>query len=193
MRPVRITLAILAGVVLFSILFRDLPAEWLAIEDPLATVDAIVVMAGDPDYERTKSAARLMRLQRARWLVLTGGERGPGDSAASLRDQALALGVPADAIRTESLSHSTREAVVAVEPILRAEQVRSVMLVTSPYHQRRTYYCARRAWPGIILVNRPAQPSSWLPQGWWRRKASRDVVFKEYVKLAYYALRGWLS
>ncbi len=161
------------------------------VEDPPEAADAAVVLAGDPGYERTATGARLLTTGQARLLIVTGGEPGPGDSAASMREQALALGVPAARIRTEEVSHSTREALVAVAPILRREGARTVALVTSPYHQRRASRAARRAWPGVRILNRPAAPSSWRPQGWWLEPRSWRIVLGECAKLAYYVARGW--
>ncbi|PYQ52777.1 MAG: hypothetical protein DMF78_10555 [Acidobacteria bacterium] len=170
----------------------DATARFLVTEDPLSTADAVVVLAGDPGYERTATAARLVLAGQARLLVLTGGQPGPGDSAASLRERAVALGVPLDRIRLEATSHSTREAMLAVAPLLRAEGARSVIVVTSPYHQRRAAAAARRAWPGIAVRSRPASPAAWRPQGWWSDGASRRVVIGEYLKIAYYWARGWI-
>jgi uncharacterized SAM-binding protein YcdF (DUF218 family) len=175
-----------------AVLMRDLPAEGLVVADPLAPSDAIVVMAGDPGYERTTSAAALMRAGIARTLILTGGEPGPGDSAESLRAHALGLGVPEGAIEIETTSHTTREAVQAVAPILAALGARTVTMVTSPYHQRRASAAARRAWPGVEVRSHPASPSAWKPQGWWRSASRIRVVGSEYGKLVYYRGRGWI-
>jgi len=193
-RKVRCALAAFAGLTLglAALLLSDLPARWLILEDPLEPVDAALVLAGDPYFERTGAGAALVRTGWARLLVVTGGEEGPGDSAESMREKALALGVPADRIRMENVSHGTREALVAVAGVLRAEQVTSVALVTSPYHQRRTYLVARQTLRGLRLVNRPVRGSFWDPRHWWRRRESRRPVLSEYSKLAYYALRGWL-
>jgi uncharacterized SAM-binding protein YcdF (DUF218 family) len=175
-----------------ALALRDATARFLVLEDPPAAADAAVVLAGDPDYERTATAARLVLSGQARLLILTGGERGPGDSAASLRDRAVSLGVPAARIRSEATSHSTREAMVALAPLLRAEGVRSAIVVTSPYHQRRATAAARRAWPGIAVSSRPASPAAWRPERWWSDAARRRVVIGEYLKLAYYWARGWI-
>jgi uncharacterized SAM-binding protein YcdF (DUF218 family) len=185
------SLAVLATAVV-GLLLSDLPAHWLVLEDPPERVDAALVLAGDPYYERTGAGAALVRGGWARLLVVTGGEEGPGDSALSLREKAIALGVPPDRIRMETVSHSTREALLAAGPVLRAEQVASVALVTSPYHQRRTYLVARQALRGLRLVNRPVRGSFWDSRRWWAHRESRRVVVSEYGKLAYYALRGWL-
>jgi uncharacterized SAM-binding protein YcdF (DUF218 family) len=170
----------------------DLPARWLMLEDPRIRVDAAVVLAGDPDYERTHAGAELVRSGTAHLLVLTGGEPGPGDSAESMRVKALAWGVPGERIRLETVSRGTRESLLAVAPILRQENVRTVALVTSPYHQRRAFLLARRVLPDMEVFNCPARPSSWSPRAWWRESRSRRIVISEYAKIFYSALRGWL-
>jgi uncharacterized SAM-binding protein YcdF (DUF218 family) len=187
--------ALLAAAAIAAVLalaFRDAPGRFLVVDDHPAACDAVVVLAGDPDYERTATAVALMRAHLAKRLFLTGGEPGPGDSAASLREQALAGGVAAEAIRMETVSRSTREAMVALGPLLRAEGVRSVIVVTSPYHTRRAAAAARKAWPDIEVRSHPAEPSFWHPEAWWMTGASRTIVGKEYVKLAYYRFRGWI-
>lgn len=186
------TLGALIAVALTALLLSDWPAAFLVLEDPASRVDAIVVMAGDPDYERTRTAAALIRAHGGDLLILTGGQRGPGDSAESLRTKAVELGVAPERIRVETTSHSTREAVIAVAPLLRSANARTVALVTSPYHERRATAAARRAWPGVTVLSRPASPSSWTPSRWWSESRSRRIVATEYVKLAYYAMRGWL-
>lgn len=171
----------------FAFLLSDAPAAFLVLEDRFDTVDAALVMAGDPDYERTITAARLVREGKARLFVATGGEPGPGDNAASLREKAIALGVPPERIRMEQVSRGTRESLLAVRPILHAEAATSIVLVTSPYHQRRAFQLAVRVLgPGVKVLNCPAQPSSWSPHRWWRAQRSRWVVLTEHLKLAYY-------
>jgi len=186
---VLVALAVLA--VSLAVLDPEAPARWLVVEDPLERADAALVMTGDVDYERTVAAAHLMEEGYARILVLTGGEPWPGDSAQSLRDRAIQEGVSPAQIRVETTSASTRESLVAVRPILRAEGVRSVLLVTSPYHQRRASMAARKALPGVRIISRPAPSARWAPKAWWASAYRRRIVMKEYLKLGYYILRGW--
>ncbi len=185
-------MSLVMGAAALGLLMTDAPAAWLCLEDPPGRVDAAVVLAGDPDYERTTTAAQLVLSGEARLLVLTGGEPGPGDSARDLERKALALGVPPERIRLETRSRSTREEVVEVLAILKSEGVASVALVTSPYHQRRAWLVARKGWPGIAIRNRPARNSSFSVSGWWRDPRRRGLVLSEYRKIAYYLLRGWL-
>jgi uncharacterized SAM-binding protein YcdF (DUF218 family) len=171
--------------------FADEPAKFLVARDPMKVADAALVLAGDPDYERTSSGARLVLSGQARLLILTGGEIGPGDSATSLREVAIRLGVPPEAIRMEQVSTSTHESLVAIRPILERENVRCLSVVTSPYHERRATWAARRTLRGVEIVSRPADPAGWQPLGWWKTSWNRRIVVGEYAKLAYYILRGW--
>jgi uncharacterized SAM-binding protein YcdF (DUF218 family) len=181
-----VTLAPIA-IVTFVFLLSDAPASFLVLEDRFDTVDATLVMAGDPDYERTITAARLVREGKARLFVATGGGPGPGDNAESLREKAIALGVPPERIRMEQVSRGTLESLLAVRPILLAEGATSIVLVTSPYHQRRAFQLAVRVLgPRVKVLNCPAQPSWWSPHRWWRVQRSRWVVITEYLKLVYY-------
>jgi uncharacterized SAM-binding protein YcdF (DUF218 family) len=192
-RPGRRTAGTTVASVLLALaaVFADEPARWLVVTDPPRWADAAVVLAGDPDYERTKTAARLLLEGQVGLLILTGGEPGPGDSATSLRDVAVRAGVPAEKIRMEQVSHSTRGSMQAIRPILEREGLRSVAVVTSPYHQRRAVWTARKTLRGVEVVSRPADPAGWRPDGWWKTRWNRRIVLGEYAKLAYYVLRGW--
>ncbi len=193
MKPRFLFAGLLALAVGLGVAVSEAPAHWLAVENPLEPADAVLVMTGDVGFERTKAAARLVRDGEARLLVLTGGEPWPGDSAASLRETALHEGVPGERIRFENQSADTRESLVNVVPILREEGVRTLILVTSPFHQRRACLAARRALPGLRIVNRPVRTRPWPPvRPWWRDAATRGIVFREYAKLVYYGLRGWI-
>jgi uncharacterized SAM-binding protein YcdF (DUF218 family) len=171
----------------------DAPSHYLVLRDEFGRVDAALVMAGDPGYERTTTALRLVLEGRARLLILTGGEPGPGDSASSLLAWARSHGIRDDQIRVESVSTGTRSSMEAVRPILEAEGVKTLALVTSPYHQKRANGAAVKVFgPGVRVFNLPARPSFWAPEGWWKTSRSRRIVVSEYLKLGYYGLRGWI-
>jgi uncharacterized SAM-binding protein YcdF (DUF218 family) len=183
--------ALLAVGLALAAVFADAPARWLVVKDPPRPADAAVVLAGDPDYERTKTGARLVLEGRVPLLILTGGEPGPGDSAESLRAVAIHLGVPPEKIRMEQVSTSTRGSMEAIRPILEKEGVKTLIVVTSPYHQRRAVWTARKTLKGITIVSQPADPSGWRPEGWWKTRWDRRIVLGEYARLVYYVLRGW--
>ena len=165
------------------------PAYFLTPDDPLRVADAILVFSGDPDYERTLEAVHLYHLGLARYLVFSG-RGGPGDSAQSMAAVARRHGVPDEAILLEGQATSTYQNVLFVRDLLAEHHVRTLILVTSPYHQRRAYLVARNLLPRVVLINHAARRSHWSPQGWWRSPAARTVVVREYVKLAGYLVLG---
>lgn len=190
-RWIRVGLALLtAGATLALAASRQSAlASFLSPEDRLQPADAILVFSGDPDYERTLEATRVYRLGYARYLVFSG-RGGPGDSAQSMAQVARRHGVPDRAILLEDQATSTYENVLFVRALLAQHQVHRLILVTSPYHQRRACLVARHLLRQVTLINHPAPESHWRTQGWWRDPGERDVILSEYAKLAGYFLMG---
>ena len=167
--------------------------DWLVLRDPPTRTDAALVLGGDPYFERTGHAVRLLKKGLVTRLIFCGGEPGPGDHALSLMQHARELGAPEESLLIEDRSHSTRESVEFALPLLQENRIRSLTLVTSPFHQRRTFLAARKSLGNEIrLINSPADPSFWKPDGWWRHWWSARIVLTEYVKLVYYFVRGWI-
>jgi uncharacterized SAM-binding protein YcdF (DUF218 family) len=187
----RTTVTLASAMLALAAVFADEPGRWLVVSDAPRAADAALVLAGDPGFLRTKRAARLLVEGRVRLLIVTAGEPWPGDSAESLRDEAIRAGVPPDRIRMERVSHGVHESMEAIRGILAEERIQALAVVTSPYHQRRAVWAARRTLNGIAIVSWPADAPEWRPEAWWKSASSRRVVFREYAKLAYYLLRGW--
>ncbi|MFC9995831.1 YdcF family protein [Nocardia sp. NPDC127526] len=95
-------------------------------------------------------------------IVFTGAnapgtiDRFPRGEAVHFRERALELGVPDDAILVEPKATNTGENIDFTRSLLdhRREPgaVRSVMLVSRPYQQRRSYAICRKRWPGVEVV-----------------------------------------
>jgi uncharacterized SAM-binding protein YcdF (DUF218 family) len=126
----------------------------LVIREPFQALDAIVVLGASlgPDdalspvlAERVVAAAALWRAGGGRLVVATGGI-----TAGARRAEA---DVMADALRTlgvtdviaERASRSTLDNARLTRPILEARGVRSLWLVTQPFHGRRGARLFRRA------------------------------------------------
>lgn len=118
----------------------------LVVREPLRPLDAIVVLGaplGPGDAltpilsERVDAAVALWRAGGGRLVAATGGvtahaRRAEADAIAeALRER----GVP-DVI-TERASRTTRENALLSRPLLEARGVRSLWIVTQPYHGRR--------------------------------------------------------
>lgn len=117
---------------------------------------------------RIDHAVNLYRAGKVRLLVFTGGV-GEGEAhAESLvgRDYAIRAGVPANAIRTEAVSRTTRENLLQARPILQAEQAGSVLIVSDPLHMKRALRMADDL--GIAAEGSPTPTTRYHS---WRTKA----------------------
>src|SRR6267378_4194157 len=112
--------------------------HWLDLTDPLAHADAIVAISGDTGA-RAESAIALWKEGYAPLLIFSGGSSDPQSvaSAELMKRAAVAAGVPASAIVVEGTSATTEENAQRVAELMKSRGLRSAILVTSPYHQRR--------------------------------------------------------
>jgi uncharacterized SAM-binding protein YcdF (DUF218 family) len=98
-------------------------------------------------------------------IVFTGAnapttvDRFPRGEAVHYREHALSLGVPDEAILVEPEARHTGENITRTRTLLNEHDipVRSIILITRPYQQRRAYATAAHHWPGIEILT-SAQP-----------------------------------
>lgn len=120
----------------------------------------------------------------------------PVSEAIQFRDYALARGVPDAAIMLETESTNTRENFAFSAPIIDKQigwdRIRSVALVSKPYHARRALMTARRHWPAHLrLVMQPSQRPDDLPAAtWWQTEGGRAHVMRELIAIGTYAQQG---
>lgn len=116
-------------------------------------VEAIVVMGaaqydGVPSEQlasRLDHALELWRQGRAPVIAVTGGKKD-GDrftEAATSRRYLTDRGVPAEAIVAEEQGRSTWESLDTLAPVLRAEGISSVVVVSNGYHLQRSLLTIR--------------------------------------------------
>jgi uncharacterized SAM-binding protein YcdF (DUF218 family) len=126
----------------------------LVIREPFQPLDAIVVLGATlgPDgtlspvlAERVAAAAALWHAGGGRFVVASGGlTAGPLRAEAdAMADGLRALGVPD--VLIERASRNTFENARLTRPILEARGVRSLWIVTQPFHGRRSARLFRRA------------------------------------------------
>jgi hypothetical protein len=91
---------------------------------------------------------------------------------------------------------STRDEAAALCDYLDRRSLNRVILVTSPFHSRRTSETFQAALKAaghqteVRLAILPDSPES--PDGWWLSRAAALGLATEYIKLAYYTLTPWL-
>jgi len=83
--------------------------------------------------------------------------------AAYMRDQAIEMGVSSHALLTESESLHTRENAEYTLKLLKEHSMRRIILVTSPFHQLRTYLTFAKVFQphGIEIINYYAETGEW--------------------------------
>ena len=154
-------------------------------DDPATALhaDAALVLSGDVDYLRVKHASGLYRAEAVKALLLTGQGVG-GDSAEEMRRQAIAAGVPSDAIVLETTSTTTRENLIFAAPLVKEHGWRRIALVTSQSHLDRALATARKAMPDVDWVPAPVPDAG--PPG-----RARRLRAEEALKHLWYKARGW--
>ena len=178
---VGILLSVGTGLTAFLLL-----GSWLAVEDPLERVDAIVAISGDTGA-RADTAITLWKAGWAPIIVFSGAAIDPESvsSAEIMRREALRQGVPENAVLVEGASTTTEENAAEVAKLMAGRKLHSAILVTSPYHQRRAAFEFHRAFDprGLVFRNHPASDPEWNAFLWWRQEPVRSRTLLELVKL----------
>ena len=178
---VGVLLSVGTGVTAFLLI-----GSWLAVEDPLAKAEAIVVISGDTGA-RTDTAITLWKAGWAPVIVFSGASIDPESvsSAEIMRREALRQGIPESATLVEPASASTEENAEEVAKLMVQRKIRSAILVTSPYHQRRAAFEFGRAFEpsGLAFRNYPARDPEWNAFLWWSQEPQRSRTLLELVKL----------
>lgn len=160
--------------------------SFLVVQDEFKQADVIVVLGGG-DIGRVKEAVKLYERGVSRYMIMTGGSNHSAVSfAEEMKGQAMRLGVPEEAIILEPKAMHTYEHPVFVKPILRARGFQSVIVVSSPYHMRRSamLFNGFFRWSGIKLAYYPVQDSWFKVDYWWRETQSKRMVLREYMKMS---------
>jgi uncharacterized SAM-binding protein YcdF (DUF218 family) len=157
------------------------PEKILCVDSGPVAADALVVLGGGV-HERPVRAAELFRQAVAPRIFITGA----GDDLIN-RDILQKLGVPRSAMELESDSLTTRENALFTIRLLRAEHVRSAVLVTTWYHARRALKTFEHFAPEIKFYSRPSyyafDRADWPKPGNFRR------MRLEFLKLPGYWVR----
>ncbi len=168
--------------------------NFLVVEDNPSKADAIVVLSGDYGA-RLEQGVELYQKGYARWLILVGGgQQGSPPAAEVMKRQAADLGVPQARMLAVDQSTSTREDALYTRQLMLQQGLRSAILVTSPYHERRASLTFAKTFEGTgISVNSyPVQDDQWHPDNWWQSRTTLRLTLVELAKLAYYKLEGYI-
>ena len=198
---VSVALVLTVYLLLFHTSVPWILAEPLRISEPPRPADAIVVFAGGVGesgqagggyQERVKTAVDLYQHGFAPRMIFESGYVFAFREAEIMRDLAGALGVPPSAIILEANGINAYDDVIRVREVLRAQNWRRILLVSSPYNMRRSVLVWRKQAPEVDVVSTPVPQSQFYTHG---RGATLDQLrglTREYAALVAYWWRGWL-
>lgn len=185
---------LLIAFIMFSEQIKSALGKFLIVQDNLYPADVIHVIAGD-DY-RTEYAIQLYKQGFAKTIFFTGGwciQHGyyHGEHGMQL---ALSEGVPQDDIAfDDSAVLSTYDETLLLKKYLdnNMPSVDSVIVVSDPYHMRRTRWTNEMIFgKGMNIIMQPVPfDQTPLKQQWWTDDFSRAYVRDEYKKMIYYYFR----
>lgn len=160
-------------------------------EKPCQKVDAIVAVSGGDTSARTESAIQLYKAGWAPLLIFSGAaedKSGPSN-ASMMRLQAVKEGVPENAITIEQYSETTKQNAEKTQTIFDEKGIKSIVLVTSGYHQRRaSLEFHKRAGDTVEILNHPDSHDKDWSTWWWLTPRGWYLAVSEFVKtLVFYA------
>jgi uncharacterized SAM-binding protein YcdF (DUF218 family) len=176
-------------------------AEPLRVRQPAQAADAIVVFAGGVGEsgiagqgyeERVARAVELYRQGLAPTTVFSSGYLYAMNETAVMQALAVSMGVPPSAILLESHARNTLENVQFTSAIARRNGWRSLLLVSSPYHMRRSLLTFRKQAPELRVTPAPMTDSVFFRRGPVVALAQWRAILHEYAGIVYYWLKGWL-
>ncbi len=181
-----ITLILFSAIAYIQKVPHVLLGQYLSPSDTLTKADAIVVVSGDGD--RMKHAIDLYKQGYATKLILSGAAKdGLTSNALVMQMEASQSGMPNEAVIMEEKAYNTYENAVFTK-----EGFKNLILVTSPYHQRRVYETFRSVFrgSGVKLQNSPSIYSTWKPNGWWQSDRELHLTQEETVKVLWANISG---
>jgi uncharacterized SAM-binding protein YcdF (DUF218 family) len=186
-RRLVITLAAVAALIILAILATG---WFIAPQDKLEKADAIIVVSGGDTTARTETGVKLWKEGWAPKLVFAGAAADGGTSnAAVMRSLAVSRGVPADATFIEERSGTTQENAKFLKPVLEAQDVRTAILVSSPYHTRRVKVTFERVYgKSVHFLVYPAPDAHWSRSSWWKNAQTTRLTLSEAGKTFYAAV-----
>ena len=180
--------------------------KYLVVQHPVERSDLIVCMAGG-DVERALASGDLFGRGLAPKIFIS--RESPPDGLETLRERGIhypesidrvmmilkGLGVPESAvIRNDRPMEGTFHEADAVAALVREKKYRSLILITSPTHSRRTWLTFRKALPDkeVRIAVLPTPYSQFRSEDWWKTRRYLREVILEYQKLIYYSMKGLL-
>lgn len=163
------------------------------MSDPCRPADAIIAISGGDTPARMQEAVGLYKNGWAPKLIFSGAARdktGPSNAEA-MRREARNMGVPDDDIITEEYSETTKQNADKTQAILERNNISSVIIVTSAYHQRRAgLEFKARVSATVDVRNHPVASDNQWSAWWWLTPTGWFLAVSESVKIVVFYIGG---
>lgn len=189
----QVVFAVIAVAVVWTSKSAWLPwfGDFLVKTDEIRQADAILVLAGDASGNRIRTAAELAQKGLAPVVIVSGPNVQYGYNEADLAiGYATKQGFPESLFRPfRHDADSTREEARNVLRDPELSKLRSLIVVTSDYHTRRSGRTFRSTLKGMTIYMAAAPTEKFDPSTWWTRRPSMKVVSQEWTK----TVADWLG
>lgn len=192
-----------AIVALYLLLFYTPLLWWMAaplkVSAPPTSADAIVVFAGGVGesgkagggfQERVSQAVTLYKAGHAPRVIFSSGYVFTLQEAEVMKAVAVDNGVPPEAIILEERAANTFENVTFTNRILSEHGWQRVLLVSSPYHMRRSMMTWQHSAPGVTVTPTPVPQSEFYASSWGASFDQIRGILHEYAAIVAY---WWLG
>ncbi|TAL14589.1 YdcF family protein [Patescibacteria group bacterium] len=159
--------------------------EQVGTTAPCLPVDAIVAVSGGDTNARTDEAIRVYKNGWSKTLIFSGAaldKSGPSN-AAVMQARAISQGVPASAILIDELSETTKQNAENTKNIFDAHNIKTIILVTSGYHQKRASLEFNKRAPGVTTYNHPVDTDQDWSFWWWTSPHGWTLAITELFKI----------
>lgn len=192
-KTVGVALVVIAGL-FFAVVFGI--NKFLAVDDlkgcgptpssktGCQTADAIVAISGGDTAARTKEAIALYKNGWGNKLIFSGAAAdtsGPSNAEVMER-QAINAGVDTSDIVTESISKTTTENAAETSNIFTEHQIKSAIVVTSAYHERRAMLEFNKRALGVKISGHPVANDKQWSKHWWLSATGWSLAIPETVR-----------
>lgn len=154
-------------------------------EGECQVADAIVAISGGDTTARTMEAVRLYQQGWAPRLVFSGAaqDKNSPSNAAVMRDIAKRAGVPEDVITIEEYSRTTKQNAEQTAELLKDDNLDSIILVTSGYHQRRARLEFQKQFGSIKVLSAPLENDRQWSSWWWMTPVGWYLAIGELARI----------
>jgi uncharacterized SAM-binding protein YcdF (DUF218 family) len=185
---------VIGALVLLALVLGPSVGTLLVVSHAVREPDAIISLSSH-EWERLPVTARLASGNASAAVLLTLPQPATVDNCHDCAGRVRRLerlGVPSHRVRVLPLSApGTYGEALAARDWARQAHIRRLLIVTTPYHTRRSRATFEAVFEGtgIEIGIEPASTSPARPDRWWATPYDRAYVVYEWTAIVYYGIR----